>query len=262
MSIAPPIFILSPLPRCGTNFLWDLLRLHPACATGRSPIWEDYLLKNAPLLQRYAAQTQSSWDPVWGPTEHLRPELLQHLGDALIAFLTIDPHRRLLTKSPTIQNLDLFFELFPDAALVLLMRDGRDVVHSGMRTFGWTLEGGARAWARGAQRVVDFVAAHADEACHLVRYENLVRDPRGELKQLLDDLHLDAETYDYDAADRLPVRGSSWHRGSGRDAVHWDPVAPDEAFVPLEYWRAWSSADQRTFLEIAGFELRHFGYEA
>ena len=43
-----PIFILGIMPRSGTNFLHQLITLHPACVS--SPVWEDFLIYPAPLL--------------------------------------------------------------------------------------------------------------------------------------------------------------------------------------------------------------------
>lgn len=258
-----PIFILSPLPRSGTNFLWDLLRQHPHVAPGRPPIWESYLLKNAGPLIDFAREAQRSWDPVWGPTEHLRPELLRHLGDALVRFMTVEPGRRTLTKSPSIANLDHFFDLFPRAHLVLLIRDGRDVVQSGMATFGWTLEGAARWWAKEIDAIARFERDRHPTDYHyrLVRYEDLVEDWPGELERLLKHLDLPLELFDVDAAARLPLRGSSSHRGGEGDPVHWEPMPRPKNFKGVGKWHSWTPATRERFLEIAGRQLELMGYE-
>lgn len=256
-----PIFILSPVPRCGTNFLWDLLRLHPHVAPGRPPIWEDYLLKNAGPLLDFADVAQSSWDVAWGPTDHLQPELLRHLGDALIRFMTTDGRRRMVTKSPTVANLDRFFDLFPDAYLLLLVRDGRDVAHSGMGTFGWTLEDAARWWAKEV-KAIDSFARRADVPSgryRIVRFEDLVEDRPAELERVLKVVDLPVESLDIDAATALPIRGSSVHRDEGGQ-VHWGPVPPTRDFHPVGRWRGWDAAARRTFNDIAGDQLELFGY--
>ena len=258
-----PIFILSPLPRSGTNFLWDLLRLHEECAAGRSPIWEDYLVKNAHHLSAFVAAAQASWDPVWGSTDDARRTLLRDLGDTLIRFMTVESRRRLVTKSPTLDNFEEFFDLFPDAHLLLLIRDGRDVVDSGIRTFGWDLEDAARAWAAGADRVLRFIERRdipADQ-CTLVRYEDLYEHPRNEMKRLLDALHLSHSGYDFAAVDRMPVRGSSTYRGTDPDTpVHWNPVPAGPGFNPLRRWNSWDARSQELFGSIAGRQLRELGY--
>lgn len=262
-SSAGPIFILAPLPRSGTNFLWDILRLHDDCAPGRSPIWEDYLLKNAHHLDAFVDATQRSWDPVWGPTTDLRGELAAQLGDGLIRFMTIDPDRRLLTKSPSLDNLEMFFDFFPHAHVIVLVRDGRDVADSGMETFGWDLEAAAHAWASGVDRAERFVARPdvPTEQCTLVRYEDLVHDAQREIPRLLRELSLREDGIDPAAVDQLPVRGSSQHRGSEAADVHWHPVPRGDAFSPTHRWRRWDAAARERFTGIAGAQLRRLGYE-
>ncbi len=262
--VARPIFILAPLPRCGTNFLWDLLRLHQDCAAGRSPIWEDYLLKNSGPLVDFVDAAQRSWDRVWGPTEHLRAELKRSLGDALVQFLTVEPDRRLLTKSPALDNLEYFFDFFPAAHLILLVRDGRDVVDSGITTFGWDLEDAARAWAAGVDRVTKFTTRTdvPDAQCSVVRYEDLVQRPVDTIAWLLQALDLAPDRFDFAAIDSMPVRGSSTHRGEGRVHVHWDPIPRDATFSPIRRWHSWDDRSSQLFSAVAGPQLRHLGYEA
>lgn len=259
-SFAPPIFILSGLPRSGTNFLWELVRRHPACTSARSPIWEDYLLKNAGLLRRFADEVHRSWDPVWGSTDHLRPELLAKLGDGVIEFLSRDPHRRAVTKSPTIANLDLFFDVFPRAHLLLLVRDGRDVAASGMKTFGWTLEQSARSWSATTKKILGFVDDHDDKAVRIVRFEDLVVDTEVELMDVLSFLELPSASYDVDVLDEIPVRGSSTYLGPGRNEINWEVLSRPNEFSPIGRWRSWPASDVDEFETIAAAELAELGY--
>lgn len=258
------IFILSPLPRSGTNFLWDLLRLHDDVAAGRSPIWEDYLVKNSHHLLRFAAAARASWDPVWGSTADAGPELMKSLGDALIQFMTVDPQRRLVTKSPTLDNLEFFFDVFPDAHLLLLVRDGRDVVDSGITTFGWDLVQAARAWAAGVDRLVQFTNRSdiPREQCSLVRYEDLHQQRGAEMQRLLRALRLDQSRYNFDAMHDIPVRGSSTYRGADSGAVHWNPVAAGPAFNPIRRWESWDAHSHAVFRAAAGSQLAQLGYLA
>lgn len=263
-STSSAIFILSPLPRSGTNFMWDLLRLHSDCAAGRSPIWEDYFVKNAHHLLGFVDAAHDSWDPVWGPTDQFRRDLMRSLGDSLIDFLTIDRSRRLVTKSPTLENLELFFDFFQSAHLLLLVRDGRDVVASGMATFGWQLEPAARAWAAGVDRVTEFLSRPdiPHERCTIVRYEDLYLEPVAEMTRLMQRLELAPDRYDFDAVERLPVRGSSKHRGDDPSTVHWNPVPRGASFKPTQRWKRWDEPSRSRFSHIAGVQLARFGYEA
>src|SRR3954462_3809893 len=133
MSGSPtPIFILGILERSGTNFLWDLVSAHPDVGI-RAPIYEDNLLRSAHLLQRYVDDVASRWqDPRWNVSPDEPRELLRHIGGGIAEFITpgaTTPY--VVVKTPNVDNLSMFFELFPESPLVLLVRDGRNVTESG-----------------------------------------------------------------------------------------------------------------------------------
>ena len=54
-----PIFILGITPRSGTNFLQDILCLHPDCGAG--PVREDFLLHYADFIQNYISNLSHTW---------------------------------------------------------------------------------------------------------------------------------------------------------------------------------------------------------
>jgi protein-tyrosine sulfotransferase len=263
---AGPIFILGILPRSGTNYLWDLLRLHPSCAAARSPVREDLFLEHSDLLEDFVGSVRASWDPRWGAfPDDIDQQLLASLGQGLLSFLSEDRQRRLLTKSPSIRNIARFFSLFPNSQLLILVRDGRSVVQSCMTTFGWDLERGARSWARAADEISAFIRSvprkYADRFL-LVRYEDLIEDLGGSLSKILFFLELDEGGFDWDGATRLPVRGSSTYLGPGHHSIHWDPIPRGPDFDPLERWRVWSQEQHLRFEWIAGDQLRRLGYRS
>jgi protein-tyrosine sulfotransferase len=259
---ADPIFILGIMPRSGTNFLWDLLALHPACGPARPPIREDLFLEHADLLFDYTSAVRHSWDPTWGTfADDLPDRFHEALGDGLISFLWVDRERRLLTKSPSVRNLDSFFTLFPRARLLILVRDGRSVVQSCMATFGWNFDTAARRWAGAADEIHRFDERHRGLPYRIVRYEDLVDELDATLLGILEFLELDREAFDFQAAARLPVRGSSTYFGPGRDSVHWEPVERDATFDPRSRWRAWTPELHQRFDWIGGRQLRRLGYD-
>jgi hypothetical protein len=266
IKVPDPIFILGILPRSGTNHLWDLLRLHAACVPARPPVREDLFLEHSDHLAHFVGAVEASWDPRWGEfPDDLADELYSSIGDGLLSFLWDERDRRLFTKSPSVRHIDRFFTFFPRARLVILVRDGRSVTQSCMATFGWEFERAARSWAAAADEIRRFTSSdhgEHEERYLLVRYEDLIRDLHGSLRPLLRFLDLDEEDFDFAAAERLPVRGSSTYFGPDHDSVHWDPVPRSEDFDPLERWRSWDRGQHERFEWIAGQQLRHFGYES
>jgi Sulfotransferase family len=271
MTSEPLIFILGLAPRTGTNYLFHLLSLHPGVVPAtRLP--EDFLLHHADLLLEYVRRTTQRWNPRWqGSTPQAPTALVKALGTALRDFLVAyataygsemsrNDDKRLVFKTPSVANLAHFFELFPGASLLVMVRDGRDTVESGVRSFGWKYEAATRRWCRGALTVLEFDRVHRGGTNHyrLVRYEDVVRDPEGTMRELLRFLDLDVSVYDFGAARGLPVYGSS-DRESGAK-VDWKPLTKTEAFNPLGRWERWSAYRRRRFAWVAGGLMAELGY--
>jgi Sulfotransferase family len=259
---ADPIFILGIMPRSGTNFLWDLLCLHPDCGPARAPVMEDFFLQASDHLIAYTRAVRDWWDPKWGIFDkNLMAEFHRAMGDGLISFLWVDRERRLVTKTPSVAHVDRFFTFFPKARLIVLVRDGRSVAQSAMSTFGWDLDRAARNWARAASEIRRFRSREPRWAdrWRLVRYEDLLGDVKA-LSPILQFAELDEKVYDFEAASQLPVRGSSFYFGPSRRSVHWEPVSKGPDFTPKDRWRSWTREMHERFEWIAGEQLRYFGY--
>jgi hypothetical protein len=264
-----PLFIVGIHRRCGSNFVYNVLGLD-AQFQGPEPISEDYLLYSAHLLDEYVSDTAHRWwkkrfdDPL--EYEDVKRSLRRQLGDGMLATLRerIHPEKRLLTKTPDPDNIRHFFDFFPRAKLVLLLRDGRDVVESSYKS--WPSESRAhwtRAWARGARIILDFVkdAPQTTLGRYLVlKYEDLLAD-RSHVERLLTFAGIDPANYPWDQFESLPIVGSSVYRG-GRDRLHWDPVANAGDFNPLGRWDHWGWWRKREFKRLAGRELIELGYVA
>ena len=257
-----PILIFGLTPRTGTNYLWDLICLHSACAPGREPIREDFFLECSDLLTEFVDSVRSRWDPTWGAvSEQTVAELYASLGAALLGFLTVNDDRRLVTKNPSVTGIDQVFRFFPTAHVIVLVRDGRAVVESCVRTFGWDADLAARRWAAAASIALRFLDGRAadDPGVRMVRYEDLAADPRRQMTQLLSFLRLDTADYDLSAAERLPVRGSSVFLG-GKAQVHWEPVERTRDFDPLQRWAHWTAEQHQRFAWLAGRQQVALGY--
>jgi protein-tyrosine sulfotransferase len=193
---------------------------------------------------------------------------LRHLGGGILCFLSeqIEEDRRLLCKTPRGYNIDNFFHLFPNAKLLILIRDGRDVVSSAVKggrhrllAFEWY----AYTWAKGARPILEFMqGAGGDlrERCwKLIRFEDLVERPEAALRDLLPFLGIDVSTFDCNQIHKVPLIGSSFVRG-GKDKVNWDPVEKPKGFQPVGRWKSWNYWRKMIFKMIAGRELIRFGY--
>ena len=273
-----PIFILGILQRSGTNYLNNLLLLHPDV---KSPglVWEDFFLAHGDLLAGYMERVQRRWPAEWAEevSAELGPKvLLRYMGNGLIEFIEAQYRNRvakgispapdqrsvsLVTATPCVHNLHLFFDLFPNAAPIIIVRDGRAVVESGVRSFGWDYDEAMRMWANGARRIQDFCEnpEHAGRFL-LVRYEEIYTRTSKVMGKVLDFLHLDQSRYDFAAAENLAVMGSSELMES-EDQVHWEPVDKSAGFNPLARSSHWGIALNSRFAWIAGKNMQELGYE-
>lgn len=254
-----PIFIMGIMPRSGTVWLRQLLLQHPQCAG--APPWEDWLVPNAHWLRQYVRAVYRFWQP----RDEVREEwLYEALGRGLLSiWKSRIGDKRLVTKTPSVRNLNLFFKLFPQAYLLVLIRDGRAVVESAARTSGLDHETGARAWARAAREIIGFRQGAVDgtDRMLLIRYEDLYTDLEAELRRILNFVRLPVDEYDFEAARNLPVRGSSAVSRMPSGRVHWTPVEKTAAFQPLMRWQSWSRLRHERFNWIAARYLEAFGYE-
>lgn len=263
-----PVFIIGVHRRSGTNFLADALQLTDDFLLPL-PIAEDYLLQYSSFLVEYAENTvrdqyakrfNHELDGIRACTN----ALLKCLGTGLKNFLTsyLPEDRRLLTKTPDPWNIDNFFTLFPDALMIIIVRDGRDCVESSKWAFpGRSYLYWMATWAINARTVVHFLDNLPDQFAGqvvLTRYEDLLRH-RDEMQRILKFTGCRAETFPWDNFDKLPVRGSTFYRG-GEAKLHWRPVEKTERFNPVGRWTKWSWWLRFHFQRLAGRENAIFGY--
>jgi hypothetical protein len=143
----------------------------------------------------------------------------------------------------------------------VLVRDGRSVTESLVRSFGFSYRTAIRIWAKAARIVRAFDTAHRDDPPYrLVRYEDFLADLRSELSAVLAFCGLPPSGYDFAAAEALPLQGSSTDRG-GQAAVHWQSVPKPATFGGAARWAEWSRPQHRRFNAAAGDLLSAFGYE-
>lgn len=255
------VFILGIHQRSGTNFLSDLLALHPRCTRPKF-LHEDFFCYAAPHLARFVEQLHASWEG-WSQAysgETMGLILGQCLG-GILQREAEEPNKLLISKTPCAENIAHFPWLFPGHPLLVLIRDGRAVVESSVKSFKWPYREAMTRWARGAQSILEFERDYRrTKAPYLViRYEDLVLDLEPQLCRIFDFLKLPRREYDFGAAKDLPVRGSSDLAVRG-EPMHWEAVPKSKDFDPLKRGRDWSSPVDLQFQAIAGGYQRLLGY--
>lgn len=261
-----PVFILGLMQRCGSNFLSEMLMLHSGFQVPEV-LSEDYVLEHSHLLLEYVDKTCKRWRglPWIESPEMWRNKMLRQIGDGILALLTqqIPAGKRLLAKTPAAFNVDKCLQLFPEAKLLVLVRDGRDSVESAAKK--WPAEPyelWMQQWAEASRAVLDFMqgagAASRGKSWLLVKYEDLLEKPEPTVTDILRFLGLDPSTFDWDRLKRLPLFGSSQYPDQKGDTSR--VLEKPKDFNPIQRWRDWGWSRKRSFKKIAGNELISLGY--
>ncbi len=176
----------------------------------------------------------------------------------------------LFVKEPGSQGAPLIFEAFPRSGLIFLLRDGRDVVESWLDAYrdgSWAIEGGAfpvaasgreplirwlsAVWALRTRTIGEAFAARPENRRVLVRYEDLLSDPAGELGRICSVVDLPTDRVDEIVERHRFSRISKRERGEGRRARSASPGG----------WRnTMSRREQRAMEETMGPALSECGY--
>ena len=215
--------------------------------------WEDFEL-DAGDLRRCVADASAST-----------------LGDLLRVFYSMyaERHgkRRWGDKTPPyVLTMPAIAELLPEAHFVHVIRDGRDVAISVRPLwFGPDSIEDAAAWWR--ERVVTGRRAGSALAYLEVRYEDLVEDPRRELKRVCRYLEIEFSesmlSSHVRAGERLGELKSLGGRAisaRARGHIHARLTLPTDS-ASVGRWRTeMTGAERRRFEEIAGDVLEEFGY--
>ena len=268
--------------RSGTNYIYNLLREHPGCL-GPGPIWEDYVLEQSGVLTEYVSHLYRRWSPKWEVESKVAPPeaLLRYFGESIERFLRLQITNEsgdkealkknergrirlkiLLTKTPTVTGLENVFDIFPEALLILIIRDGRAVVESGVRSFDWDYEIAMRKWNTAAETIYNMKEKYKNNSKKflIVKYEDLYSDEKSELIRIFNYLDLDPKDYDFDSTASLGVSGSSVVRNETGE-VHWQTTKRSPDFNPLARFKDWDSKRHGRFNWIAGQSMIRFGYE-
>ena len=260
-----PIILMSACPRSGSNYLENLLSLHPQCRKSKVP--EDFFLANSETLLNFCRSVAESWDDWWLLRLGGSSRLAMHIGTALLRFAELGPEEegpagdfRLVLRSPTTEGIATAATLFPNARVLVLVRDGPATVESGRRSFGWPYEEAMLAWRQSVRRVLSFLASADGPRCRLVRFEDLTADPAREIARVIAFLDLDPALYPFNRVDEIPVFGSSSFGRTDGERVHWRPVPKDPSFDPLARAQSWPAHRLTRFAWLAGAEQRKLGY--
>jgi hypothetical protein len=293
-------------PRSGTTWLVRALNAHPDLYATELRAFGDYadLIHDHGATQprlritldRYvdALLKSHSWE-LFGPS---RPEILDRLVGSFYTTIANDAlaqtgKRVFVDKiTPYLGTSDRvatsIARLFPDATVIMLLRDGRDVAVSGVmhwltrRLSGTDLSDHQRQrqqfflqhagaapdrfftdaeieeWARQWREPIDAVTTHLREKALVVRYEDMSRDLATELRRICERLGIDTSPR---AIERCVAESTFELMSGGRRRGEDLPGAHVRKGVVGDWQGYFTAADAAAFDRIAGRTLIEQGYE-
>ncbi len=240
------VFIIGP-PRSGTTWVLKLLGGHPDVVAAT----EESL--GIAVEERLTLETN-----IFNDNRPFTDAQIRHRFYRLSAQ---HPGKVIVEKTPIhVLFADRIREVFPDAAFVLVDRDGRDVVYSlvqvGRDPESWwksapdTVAGAARLWRRYASASLRVRRVHGP--CE-IRYEELHADPKGRFSRLLEQLGLDVDPVDVLVAaasdgQGIPIAGvfregrvGGWESGFDADDIaafvkEGGGLLIESGYVPDDSW--------------------------
>jgi hypothetical protein len=240
--------------RSGTTYLTDLINAHPEVFISdetRVFVWAHRIIHD--LLHDEASFCRMQADF----RDHLQLEL-----PALIrAFYSkLHPECRYWgDKNPHYASpanegcLETILKLFPGARFINIIRDGRDVVCSAMRTTWKDLDKANRMWTSHLNRGCTFRKRLPVDRYMELRYESLVRDDVGMASQIFAFLQLDLHQNVVDYCRRQRQRRMPLS----------SPTRNIVADVTRSAWSHYMYPDEQLrSLEFLGADLVQFGYES
>ncbi len=264
------VFLLGIMPRSGTHYLLSLMDKHPDCAE-MTGIPEDFIIANSDLLVKFVDGVHHSWNQLYGEYgEELKEPLFEHLGQGIEEYLyslarESDPPvdqaettpRVCIANTPSVKNLVLAPRI-TKSKIIILVRDGRSVIESGMRSFGWFFEDSIHEWAAAADTILRFANGHPQ--MYTLKYEDLLDEQmrKEHLRRIFNFIGVDPDSYDYEKD--VDVIGSSTYYDR-KKGMNWGKTKKTDEFDPRKRWKTWSRARHERFNWIAGRQSRAFGYE-
>lgn len=253
----PAIMIHGVMKRSGTVYLGELLSLHPDVCGHPNQLWETPFLSLAGSIK--SLQNEFFFEYEQNRGRMGGEDFLPILGASFVSYLYsfVPQGQKLLVKSPGVQYLNHFYSMFPHEHLLVLIRDGRDVVASTVKTWPQIrFSDACRRWDRSVKMILACHERYAGrEGYWLARYEDAVRDPDSFVEEACRRFGLDPARYPFEKVKTLPVIGSSTTRKQGES---W--MKNKTGFKPIGRWQKWSTVRKWIFKAIAGESLKKLGY--
>jgi len=248
-------------PRSATSaFSWALAE-HKELTTSAESNFLFYLLRDMNDNVYNSYDTAKEVSDGWFNKHNIsKDKYLQYLGSGLIdMFNETCNTETFIEQSPeNILIVDKLLKLFPEAKIINMIRDGREVVSSMLKSgfrSPWSndFKLACETWNHYVKKGFDFSQQYPNNVLNVYQ-KDLVHDTENAVKKVFDFLELDYEknTVNYLKTKRV---NSSY----GNDENNNFKTAKDTALLKKPQWEKWSKREKKLFYDIAGDTMSMVG---
>lgn len=289
MERAKFIFLYGISVRSGTNFSARIFSKHPdvEIVPNNETIREFPLLKVMNHFKNDFERFGDLYTRNNGVKSHYNwGKYASHFGNSFLDYILaehiIDMTKKIyFLKDPGSSNLKFSGSIFPNNKVIILIRDGRDLVESSEKAYlnkrggqsfinrikrnvfhftGREFRRNVRQWNINANQIKQYINSEAGKNCLVVKYEDLQRENEETYKKLFDFCGL---SFDMTNFKSIEVVGSSFSDQISSDIQNrtiWSPIEKNEQFKPIGRWANWSNWKIKYFQKNAGEMMAWFDY--
>lgn len=249
-----PVFIIG-CPRSGTSALSWAIAQHPGFSTSAESDFLHHLFGSGKLHAAFKESVDRS-DEGWLKKHGVGyKEFCRHMGVGIDQLFRSRYQGRNWVDSTPGHTLmaDALAYMFPEAKFINIIRDGRAVVSSMLKSgfekmgFGmeWTqdFEAACKAWVHYVEKGHEFTTGNAERSINIIN-ENMIADPEQTFRDIF--VHLDTDYCEAAATFISKKRlNSSYDAGI-------KTVVSVESTVRAEPWQEWTDEQRKMFDEICG----------
>jgi len=250
-----PVFVIGA-PRSGTSVLAWSVAAHPDFWTSPETDFLYWLFARGHLDEAMSKSIDRS-DNGWLTRMELnRADLIEALGVGINGLISkASGGLRWVDQSPTYTlATNELARLFPGAMFLHILRDGRSVVNSMIKSgfsASWASDFrlACRTWSTFVERAQSFAEVRPNR-CLTIQYGALVADPEAQFAAVMEFL----------GAPQSPAP-ANFLMGN-RINSSYQPDGPPSGYVgPSDPWSSWSQKEQAIFMEEAGDTMAKFGFD-
>lgn len=255
------IYFVAGCPRSATSaFSWALSE-HKKLSTSAESNFLFYLLRD-PDSALYSAYniSQEVKDGWFNKHKVSQDKYLEYIGYGIREMFTKECNTNIfIEQSPeNILVVDKIIKMFPDTKIIHMIRDGREVVSSMLKSgfsAPWSKDFklACETWNHFVKKGYEFSQQYPKNVLNVYQ-KDLVYDTENIVRKVFNFLELDYEhkTVEYLKTKRV---NSSY----GNDENNNFKTAKDPSLLKRPQWKKWSSSEIKKFDEIAGETMKIVG---